>query len=71
MSHEEHMIINHFQQGIEELACSLRRIKEKCLQKEGEWRHLEEERARLIQIEQNLQAQISEAQSTLETMASD
>lgn len=65
------MIISSFQQGVEDLACSLKAAKEECTKREGEWRHLEEDRARLIQLEQKLQSITAEHMSALETMSAD
>ena len=48
------MIIKSFQQGVDELSCSLQKAKEECRLRETEWRNLEEQRAKLIHSEQEL-----------------
>ena len=71
MCEEEHMIIKSFQQGLDELTCSLQAAKEECRKREAEWRSLEEERARLIREEQELQSLSAGHKSALETMRAD
>ena len=71
MSEEQHMIIKEFQQGVNELTCSLKEAKEECRHREAEWRSLEERRVQLIQAEQELTSQNSHSKSTLERQNAD
>ena len=71
MCEQEHVIIANFQHGVEELAGDLRKAREECSALESEWRFLEEERAKLIQTEQQLTSLCDEHKSTLDTLTTD